>query len=42
MKKTKLRSLRERAGISQYKLSFDVKIPSCCLSQMENACFPEI
>lgn len=40
MKKTKLRSLREKAGISQYQLSFEAKIPSCCLSQMENCKMP--
>ena len=40
MKKTKLRFLRERAGVSQYQLSFEVKIPSCCLSQMETGKMP--
>jgi transcriptional regulator with XRE-family HTH domain len=40
MKKTKLRSLREKAGFSQIELSFRVKIPSCCLSQMENGKMP--
>lgn len=40
MKKTKLRFLRERVGLSQYRLGFEVKIPSCCLSQMENGKMP--